>query len=159
MKKILTIISLAVLVAACQDMYGPIPVPQDPVYSAGIDVQDETAIYAAMSLFREKYLVHEEDYIGPYEYNPFFPTFEHSRSIDEQLEHGYKWLGYFMIYADNDLIERLVNEGALIAKLEPAENNGFYYRLPEELVFEDSENTLFEQICKDYFIIVNVYPV
>lgn len=39
MKKILTIISLAVLVAACQDMYGPIPVPQDPVYSAGIDVQ------------------------------------------------------------------------------------------------------------------------
>ncbi len=39
MKKIFTILSLAVMVAACQDMYGPIPEPQDPVYSAGIDVQ------------------------------------------------------------------------------------------------------------------------
>lgn len=39
MKKILTILSLALLVMACDEMYGPIPVSESPVYSSGIDVQ------------------------------------------------------------------------------------------------------------------------
>lgn len=38
MKKILYILVLAVIAVACQEMYGPIPVPNDPVYSNGIDI-------------------------------------------------------------------------------------------------------------------------
>lgn len=38
MKKILYVLVLAVIAVACQEMYGPIPVPNDPVYSNGIDI-------------------------------------------------------------------------------------------------------------------------
>lgn len=122
------------------------------------------APFSTMLTFIEKYGIDEADYVGAYEYAPLFGS---------HPENGTRWLGYFMIYADEDLVKTLLADGLLVARLDPisaaASQTGYLYTPAEEIKFaeefppEDDIRSLKSRIAHDYYVFLGncnlLYPI
>ncbi len=110
------------------------------------------ASFSTMLALLEAYGIDDADYVGAYEYAPL---------LGSHPENGTRWLGYFMIYADEDLVKTLLADGRLVARLDPlpkpASQIGYLYTPAEEIKFAEKDppaddiDSLKSKIAHDYY--------